>query len=517
MDKLAKILQSFIRHNSELMENSDVDFIDESLKLIDRGPEAIRLVDMEKLLTLISVDRDDLEEVYLISRGIGDGMGLSFDDKQKRIIRDIVGSLRGKKVKITDSYATNRQNIDLANFYLKMVNAGDVVNIDTDFLNKLFEEEGVRHTDAYDIIRDLITHNDEVINTNEEEKEQHYVELFKRYGYDWNVINEDNKKLIFDVDDTVKVEHNLELLSRYQDITTESPAFTTMVVQPYEIVNKVLDIANDKKIDISDLIKHPSFFNENNILMILDNMELMNSIAVDIGFAFHMNASLFMMSTDVLRYNLQMFKLYHLPLDVNYKKLNSTSLTGLSTLNMVRVMDMFIECGLYDYIKQNRSKLKTADPLLFYKCTYANKMGLSYMRTVDGGKLWIANAFLDSLDITRDNCLEKIGVYKPHFEKQDEMDKVIERNRFMNIRSEVMNSIYIKALDNYADMDVAYGIDGIIISRFKVLNILGTLLANGLPNDSETVLYALSYGKIMTEAEYKHLEAIVNGIGDVRS
>ena len=58
----------------------------------------------------------------------------------------------------------------------------------------------------------------------------------------------------------------------------------------------------------------------------------------------------------------------------------------------------------------------------------------------------------------------------------------------------------------------AYNIDGILISRYKVLRYMTTLIYNGMNESKDMLMYAITKNSFLTKEEYEKIETVVENI-----
>lgn len=101
--------------------------------------------------------------------------------------------------------------------------------------------------------------------------------------------------------------------------------------------------------------------------------------------------------------------------------------------------------------------------------------------------------------------------YEENVTKYDEYDTVISDNENDNITSMSLNNIYIRELDDaYKVSEYLYDIDGVMISRFKVLRVFETLLSNGLGN-LDGLFVAITRNSILTKDELERIDKEIRG------
>ena len=101
--------------------------------------------------------------------------------------------------------------------------------------------------------------------------------------------------------------------------------------------------------------------------------------------------------------------------------------------------------------------------------------------------------------------------YEENVTKYDEYDRIISDNENDNITSMSLNNIYIRELDDaYKVSEYLYDIDGVMISRFKVLRVFETLLSNRLGN-LDGLFVAITRNSILTKDELERIDKEIRG------
>ena len=57
-----------------------------------------------------------------------------------------------------------------------------------------------------------------------------------------------------------------------------------------------------------------------------------------------------------------------------------------------------------------------------------------------------------------------------------------------------------------------YNIDGVLISRNKVLRYMTTLIYNGMNESKDMLMYAITKNSFLTKEEYEKIETVVENI-----
>ena len=96
---------------------------------------------------------------------------------------------------------------------------------------------------------------------------------------------------------------------------------------------------------------------------------------------------------------------------------------------------------------------------------------------------------------------------QPHFEKEMQYNTLASRSKFCEISNEIFDKPEITSLNRFSNSTetLLYDINGLRVSKLKVLRIYDILCHNHLGNTLDALLYSICYNKIITEEEYRNL------------
>lgn len=214
------------------------------------------------------------------------------------------------------------------------------------------------------------------------------------------------------------------------------------------------------------------------------------------------------------------------------------ALSCLLSNNFAEIADAFIEIMPlgYEYIKNNLSKLYTissADDLIFYNIYKSNMDVDVYGKDIvpegpfygDENNLKLSGRItrykgsgfedIPYEGITKENKFEKTGTMNLEFENKELFTNSLldNLNDFVD-EDEVLKFEVIRELDDkYRDSDnpYVYDINGVRVSRFKVLRLYSWFVEHGLDVYDNSLLYALTYNSIISEGDFNILMELNNG------
>ena len=254
------------------------------------------------------------------------------------------------------------------------------------------------------------------------------------------------------------------------------------------------------------------------------NIELLKELNIPISKAYEDCATFFIAYHVTTRRNVEKLQMYNISLldqDSNYRK-------GLSVLkgsDILKNIDIAIELGLLEYIKQNISRISNFNNM--YRCKLANKMYKQgqlktkpqiYKILKNGQeKLLLTREFYSENSIFGDkpqDTFEKYKTAKLEISNYNIYDGIIGNNENDNISNLSTSDPIIKQLDNlYMTDEYVYNMDGIIVSRYKVLRIYETLISNhNIDVTPDLLLYVITMYSMLDDTELKNIKECINKI-----
>ena len=117
-----------------------------------------------------------------------------------------------------------------------------------------------------------------------------------------------------------------------------------------------------------------------------------------------------------------------------------------------------------------------------------------------------------------ESAIKVTGFYHPKFIKETSYERVIIESLVEDISDQIFEKPEIIALNRFSvpKISLLYDINGLRISKLKVLRIYNALYNNDLGNTLESLLYAICYNKIMTEEEYKNLRITIKQVTEMK-
>ena len=398
--------------------------------------------------------------------------------------------------------------------------------------------------------------------------------LFDSFGYDLTYIkdaykeellkygNLENIKSIFEVFEEYEIDLNRNIINTTPIIKAKSGQLVKVLIYSKpELVKNLFEFAIDKgivkgtNVDIVKLLETPSIFitrKQKYKIMVNDknggqgefvssgrnedffkNYELLeskyNAVVGDGRFIekiFNKCDSIFDNAHEQVLNVIKVFELYGVSPE-NY--LNS--LSGFNSIRQADTFDLAIELNCFDYIKDNMSKamLKTDDEM-FLKIAIGLKekigvlFGIMKRDTIVGPKdcIYLKSASLTNLIRDYNLTFDKFDLNKSYAEDANRIFKEIEKVLSLNNNTDISMSLNDLSVDNTIlsklekfvspDNPMLYVINGIQISRLKVLRLYNTLKLNGYNDSIYSIIYILTRNSYITQEQFDKLKVTIRDL-----
>ena len=402
-------------------------------------------------------------------------------------------------------------------------------------------------------------HNKEELKSNNKEKLENNTEeviknkinndelvmLFNKYGVDYNLFDDRAKDNFLKYGSLSNIESNLiafknngcnicNAYAKYYGYQISE----ILIYSNSETINSVFNILKDTNSMVltNKLFTYPNVFYDKEALRklyrdknisvfygnedFIKNIKLFDNYKCDINKLMIKSFMYFTISNEVIKSGIKNLELY----SVDIKK-GLRNLSCFATNNQADNMDKFIELGCFDYAVNNVSRLSIpVDSLMFYKLKFIKQNGIDINEYAYGAGL--------SSSITYDNKEFRLGT---NAIKDKESARTLTRTYTMPI---IKGSIYEKCeelliKDNNNDVNIIfklesklidlldkkylvyeddgidripntrlYNVNGVNVSRYKVLRYLNTLRKNNIEIDSNILTYVMNRNSINTYAEF---------------
>lgn len=328
--------------------------------------------------------------------------------------------------------------------------------------------------------------------------------LFNKYGIDFNALPEKYRKRLLKYGNLDKFSELLKLLK------SKGLSF---IFEKSEILTKVLLYSNAKIINeavrlctgMSGLIiKLPSILfpelRERNVReertggtgsysesggfnKFKANMSFFESVGINPHVVYNKCVTLFAKSPKVVKRAYEGLKLYGISITED-----ASAISVLSARKPLDELDVAIECNALDYIMDNLSRLADNNRVNLYRIKYNDKLiaeGSSLAskspyvtpKTNNTKRLRMTEKFYKSTSSVygdeKEDTFELYEAVQPVIENKSKYDAFIENINAASISQSTIDNPIVKDLDaRYMVNNYIYRINGVIISRFKVIRYL---------------------------------------------
>ena len=402
-------------------------------------------------------------------------------------------------------------------------------------------------------------HNKEELKSNNKEKLENNTEeviknkinndelvmLFNKYGVDYNLFDDRAKDNFLKYGSLSNIESNLiafknngcnicNAYAKYYGYQISE----ILIYSNSETINSVFNILKDTNSMVltNKLFTYPNVFYDKEALRklyrdknisafygnedFIKNIKLFDSYKCDINKLMIKSFMYFTISNEVIKSGIKNLELY----SVDIKK-GLRNLSCFATNNQADNMDKFIELGCFDYAVNNVSRLSIpVDSLIFYKLKfikqndinineYAYGNGLSSSITYDNKEFRLGtNAIKDKESARTLTRTYTMPIIKGSIYEKCEELLIKDNNNDVNIIFKLESKL-IDLLDKkylvYEDDGIdripntrLYNVNGVNVSRYKVLRYLNTLRKNNIEIDSNILTYVMNRNSINTYEEF---------------
>ncbi len=442
---------------------------------------------------------------------------------------------------------------NLANHSYKL-RSKDMDLIEALFINNL--EEGNEKILIKLLDTEFRRYNDLLIKSKKKVKaaltNENLEKLFKEYNYDYNLLEDDYKKILIDKGNLKNIEDIFITLNKfaYPHITDNYVLTSILVASTKSTIQQVTTFAMENKLipksllDISGAIltqndnesdSDYSIMTKGSSIDFMRNIITLKNAGISINYIYQACKSILTMPNQLLEKNLDLFSKYGFSFEYKKRGIIDPSPCALLSNNFAQIADAFIEIHEFGlkYLIDNLSNLKTVsnpDALMFYNIYESAKNYKGNISNPEDGPFRVVmeedneNYQLKAI-ITRNrpdyrntyymniNEENKHGVTNtiiPDIKNKNKFNKIIDT--YPNtISNSIFSNPYIQSINKYIDQDNAliYNFLGIRISRLKVLRIYNTLLKNGIKDSIDSFMFAITYNTIINLENYNKVYEII--------
>ena len=526
INEITKIEMSMLNEMVDSFQISDKDK-DDMKKELDIIKALLTLNQKEKTnytllpnqLTTISAFLDNLE-TYIEEKNIEKQ---AIDPEYKNIIM------------ITNKYK------DLL-YKIKDPNTNELIT-DIDTILQLFQDTKITEEEKQMILLTLIKYNQEVMHEKEKNHKKkrltikELTAIFSRYGYSFSKLDKKYQDQLKKYGTLKNIEDVLSIMQKLEfpkiDEKEEGLLLVTyLIATNKDALEEVTAFAQERGINLTELknlvcafIANDYLYNNKHRIGRKDDFRKNISLLVEHGISIpaiiNKGKDLLIINNEKLQNNLNWLECYGLYSTMQEESLLDDFITALKSQNIPEVIDLWLEnhqLGL-QYIKNNLSILASHmsnQAILFYKLYKSEKENKN-----DAFRLTVSNG-VKKLSLRKEmthNNIDYQGIHdkesalivtkhqKPIFAREKDYEQVAKKSIYNKISYDIFTREEIISLNRFSDLKetLLYDINGLKVSKLKVLRIYDALCKNNLGESLESLLYAICYNKIITKEEYNKL------------
>lgn len=469
-------------------------------------------------------------------------------------------------INIDDVEEKNEKYKRLATLLNNPKNKQFITDIDT--LNILFEDNDLDEENRRKILISLIKYNRNLFNYKigftDSDATWKYGNLdankvkliFDKYKYDFSKLDSKYQNMILEYGNLSNIRGVLAALSRYHypKINEKKYGYTLtslVLASDIETIKQITTLAGNKKISPEKLLLIPSVLinplkstveNYKDVkFMILDdviynknkpyiagasiefvkNVSLLEKYGLLAKTVYDRCPELLAFPNKTLENNLELFLEYGFSFRERRTRLIDSSLAALLSNSFSEIVDQFIEIHPYGikYLRDNLSCIKTitkADDVLFYNIYYSLRENndRAFRSIISNNKDYLSlagdvNSRFDNnyMGITDSNKYDITNTIIPEFKNRYKYLEILRNDYNRSIDVDIFDNKYIQMINIFSDRKepLVYNFAGIRISKIKVLRIFNILLKNGITDDIDSFLFALTYNTIISQDDYERL------------
>lgn len=258
------------------------------------------------------------------------------------------------------------------------------------------------------------------------------------------------------------------------------------------IIDNLIKIAEEYNVELKDIFAIPKVFAsvesevEGSYENFLENIKLLATDYPEVLVKIvRRSPSVLATPYETFRNNIELTETYGMNIETDLHGA-FPSPRALATNNFESVMDKYIEAQEYDYIERFRSQLETNSAVTL-RIKYLQLKGIDYRQ---GGYFDITNSFNKKIY----KSLEGLSIENIPVGINDELIKKLEK---------------LNEETDESKKNIQYVINGIYISRIKVIKVYSTLLINNYTDKLEALLYSMVKDSYITKDEFKSLKEFV--------
>lgn len=385
-------------------------------------------------------------------------------------------------------------------------------------LSRIFVESITDERIKYFILKIILKHNLEFhLETEKElekEKEISVLEkLFKKSCFSFNDLSEEQKKNLLFYGNISNIEKILNLFTESNiHFNDNFPIYDILLLSKPIFVSTILKLISANYITEAFVINTPEIFvneiseelidkaniKEGKYDRLVDNINILDDNKFDTLNISKKEKSILLMDSEELRKSINLVKLYGL----DYSKGNNYDL--IKNKKLIIIADKYIELGLRSYLKKHPNIVSNKSNTRLNRIELCRLLGIPVL--VDGklNSKITDQEFRYGKNVIADiDILEYVPNSTNRYLNEDCYKLLLQNDDYTNYESE------IELLEPYKVSESEYNIDGIIISRNKVLRNYNCLIKNEELSKEDIIFNSVIFNSTLDDDQIETIVKLI--------
>lgn len=386
----------------------------------------------------------------------------------------------------------------------------------------LIENEDIK----FSLLKHVLLHNrDQYQETKKklvaEETLSSLEKIFKSNGLDFNILADKEKELLTSFGDIDSIEKILNILKdkKFKFLMDNEFSITEILLLATPTTVSTIDgLLTQGLLDESFIKNNPDIFyddidsnlaqklnkDKGRYSTLLQNLNCLRNKKINVKKVSITNPKILINDNNILLNNLEKLDAY----DLNFQKAKRFDL--IENDKLIPYLDIFIELGLYDYIKCHPDIINSNAMNIINRILFCKQLDIEIF---DGNRLndlVTANVFKIGKTIIDDISIAQCINNQTFFYANEEIFKIL----LESVPSNTVENEEIPNLLPWKKTEQIYDFDGVLISRNKVLRNYNILKGYEEFSPEEIIFNSLTFGSILDiEEQNKISNAIFNSQG----
>lgn len=439
------------------------------------------------------------------------------DKLEKGKVYDLIASIREREQFLNRSIKAREKKLSTIKEKIKSISFKDTIYFTKSLLSSL--PESVRYT----LLEYSLIHNRNLYlkieqELKEEEKLTILEQLFRNSYFKFSRLTDEEKKHIALYGNIESIRKMMELFSdkRFSFLKNKKfPIGDILVLSNPGIVNTISKLLNQNLISNSFVEKYPEIFvdtisNELKEQMrikdgrfsdLLSNIDELRKRKISTNRVSNSSPSVLILDKETLKSNLELIDEY----DISYGKIRNFEF--FQDLSRIKFLDQFIELGLYDMIKNSPDMINQDAYKIINRIKLCIQLGIP-IQNIDTLKL---NSVITDetfkiggMSISDDE-VGKYVLNATRYYEDAEAFKILSTSQ----RKKTNFDYEPNCLSNFIENPQVYNINGVFVSRNKVISNYQTLKESDISlSDEQTIFNSIIHGGIFNSSELDSISEI---------